>query len=266
MKELKISFIGGGNMAEAIIAGLVRSGHAANRICVADPQAERLQLLADKYGVQTCRDRQEVAGAAMVVLAVKPQQVKAALNDFSGMFGAGQTLVSIVAGVTMTQLRDMAGEQVQLVRVMPNTPALVGAGISALFSEQEGKHQQRAEYLLRACGQTLWVQREKDLHAVTAVSGSGPAYFFLLAELIQGAGQTLGLAPEVAAKLANHTALGAGKMLVESGRSSSELRQQVTSPGGTTQAALDVMFEEGLPEAVRNAVAAAARRSAELGR
>ncbi len=266
MKEQKISFIGGGNMAEAIIAGLVRSGHEAEKIYVADPQSSRLQLLQQKYGVQTCQDRLDLMQAEVVVLAVKPQQIKAALQDFRDMFRADQTLVSIAAGVTLSQLRDMAGEQVQLVRVMPNTPALVGAGVSALFSEQAGAHQQRAEYLLRACGQTLWVEREKDLHAVTAVSGSGPAYFFLLAELIQGAGQTLGLTPEVAAKLANHTALGAGKMLVESGRTASELRQQVTSPGGTTQAALDVMFEEGLPEVVRNAVAAAARRSAELGR
>jgi len=266
MKALKISFIGGGNMAEAIIAGLVRSGHAAEKICVADPQKARLQLLHEKYSVQICRDRLAAMQAELVVLAVKPQQVREALNDFSGMFREGQTLVSIVAGVTLARLRAMVGEQVKLVRVMPNTPALVGAGISALFSDHKGEHQQSAEYLLRACGQTLWVQREKDLHAVTAVSGSGPAYFFLLTELIQGAGQTLGLAPEIAATLANHTALGAGKMLVESGRTASELRQQVTSPGGTTQAALDVMFEEGLPEAVRNAVAAAARRSAELGR
>jgi pyrroline-5-carboxylate reductase len=147
---------------------------------------------------------------------------------------------------------------------MPNTPALVGAGMSVLFSDADSTHRARAEYVLEACGDVVWVDDEKQLHAVTAVSGSGPAYFFLLAEIMQAAGVKLGLSEALAAKLAGQTALGAGKMLVESNRSAEELRHQVTSPGGTTQAALDAMFEQGLPNAVRAGVIAACKRSEEL--
>ncbi|RMH60131.1 MAG: pyrroline-5-carboxylate reductase [Zetaproteobacteria bacterium] len=266
MKHEQIAFIGGGNMAEAMIAGLVRAGHEASAIRVREVRAERVEALQESYGIGVCASLEALSEASIVVLAVKPQQVAEALAPLAGWFDERHTLVSIVAGLPLAKLRAMLGDRVHIVRAMPNTPALVGAGMAALFSDSEGEHREHAEYLLRACGEALWVEREKDMHAVTAVSGSGPAYFFLLAELLQGAGQTLGLSSDVAAKLATQTALGAGKMLVESGRPASELRQQVTSPGGTTQAALDLMLEEGMPELVRKAVAAAAKRSAELGR
>ncbi len=265
MQKLNIAFIGGGNMAEALIAGLRRGGHAGERICVAEPQAARRDALAQQYQVRCVAENSiAAAGADMIVLAVKPQQMRQAVDTLPAHLKADATLVSIAAGVTTASLQAWLGEQTHIVRVMPNTPALVGAGMSVLFSHAAEIHKQRCEYLLNACGESLRVDDEKMMHAVTAVSGSGPAYFFLLAEVMQAAGVKLGLDEAVAAKLAAQTALGAGKMLAESGRTAEALRHQVTSPGGTTQAALDVMYEMGLPAAVRQAVLAASRRSEEL--
>jgi len=266
MKSLKIVFIGGGNMAEALVAGLISSGHKKGAITVTDVRAERLKVLADSYGIVTSQDNgAAVSGADVVVMAVKPQQMREALTAIGTHLKAGVTLVSIAAGVESAAIRSAAGrDDVALVRVMPNTPALVGAGMSVMFSSADEEHHQRAEYVLGSCGETAWVENENHLHAVTAVSGSGPAYFFLLAELIQAAGAKLGLPADLSERLACQTAYGAGKMLAESGRKAEELRHQVTSPGGTTQAALDTMYEHGLPAAVRAGVNAAAKRSKEL--
>ena len=265
MKQLTIAFIGGGNMAEALIAGLRRAGHAGGHIIVAEPLQSRRDELADKYGIRAIADNQAAASEAdILVLAVKPQHMQSVLEGLAGHEKPGATVISIAAGVSMAALRGWLGEHAAFVRVMPNTPALVGAGISVLFSDADGTHRTRAEYVLEACGESVWVDDEKQLHAVTAVSGSGPAYFFLLAEIMQAAGVKLGLSEELAARLAAQTALGAGKMLVESNRSAEQLRHQVTSPGGTTQAALDTMFEQGLPNAVRAGVTAACKRSEEL--
>jgi len=265
MQELKIGFIGGGNMAEALIAGLKRGGHAGDNICVSEPQQQRRDVLASQYGVQcVAQNADAAADADVLVLAVKPQQMQVALNGLSARLKAGATVVSIAAGVSTASLHGWLGEQTHIVRVMPNTPALLGAGMSVLFSQADEVHKQRTEYVLNACGECLRVEAEKQMHAVTAVSGSGPAYFFLLAEVMQATGMKLGLDEAMAAKLAAQTALGAGKMLVESGRSAEALRHQVTSPGGTTQAALDVMYEMGMPAAVRQGVVAASKRSEEL--
>jgi len=265
MQQLTIAFIGGGNMAEALIAGLRRVGHAGEKIIVSEPLQPRRDDLAEKYGIHAIVDNRDAASRAdILVLAVKPQQMQAALEDLAGHDKPDATLISIAAGVSMTALRGWLGEHAALVRVMPNTPALVGAGISVLFSDAGDRHRARAEYVLNACGESVWVDLEKQLHAVTAVSGSGPAYFFLLAEIMQATGIKLGLPEALAARLVARTALGAGKMLVESSRSAEQLRQQVTSPGGTTQAALDVMFDLGLPNAVREGVTAACKRSGEL--
>jgi len=264
MQALKIAFIGGGNMAEALIAGLTRGGHAG-RIRVSEPRQQRRDFLVQSYGVECVEQNMDaVAGADVWVLAVKPQQMKRAVNGLSEHLTADTTVVSIAAGVSTASLHAWLGEQAHIVRVMPNTPALLGAGMSVLFSDADEAHKQRTEYVLNACGESLRVEREKMMHAVTAVSGSGPAYFFLLAEVMQATGVKLGLDETVAAKLAAQTALGAGKMLVESGRSAEALRHQVTSPGGTTQAAIDVMYELGLPAAVRQAVLAASKRSEAL--
>lgn len=265
MQQLTIAFIGGGNMAEALISGLCRAGHAGGNIIVAEPLQSRRDDLAEKYGIRALADNQEAASEAdILVLAVKPQYMQAVLEGLTGHDKPGATVISIAAGVSMSAMRGWLGGDAAFVRVMPNTPALVGAGVSVLFSDTDGTHRARAEYVLEACGVSVWVDNEKQLHAVTAMSGSGPAYFFLLAEVMQAAGVKLGLSEELAARLAAQTALGAGKMLVESNRSAAQLRQQVTSPGGTTQAALDTMFEMGLPNAVRAGVTAACKRSEEL--
>ena len=266
MQHLNITFIGGGNMAEALISGLIQSGHKPEHICVSDIHEKRLCDLQQQYHIVTHSDNAAaVAHADILVLAVKPQQMDAVLAGIKGQLPPALTVISIAAGISVQHLQQqLQTEHIGLVRVMPNTPALVGAGMSVLFSHADENHKQRAEYVLAASGETAWVDEEKHMHAVTAVSGSGPAYFFLLAEVMQAAGESLGLPKELAAKLASQTALGSGKMLVESGRNAADLRTQVTSPGGTTQAALDEMYEGGLPDAVRKGVAAASKRSKEL--
>ena len=266
MNTLNITFMGAGNMAEALIAGLLASGHQPEHICVYDVNAVRMQQMQEDYAVRTAVDAlHAVQGADTIVLAVKPQQIDAAVQDIAHAVASGSTMISIAAGVQLSRLQGkLSGEHVGWVRVMPNTPALVGEGMSVLYSQADDGHRARAAYVLAASGKIAWVDEEKLLHAVTAVSGSGPAYFFLLAEVLQAAGEALGLPKTLAAQLAGQTALGSGKMLVESGREAAELRQQVTSPGGTTQAALDMMYEEGLPTAVRKGVNAANKRSKEL--
>lgn len=265
MQQLTISFIGGGNMAEALIAGLRRAGHDGSKIWVSEPQQARREFLSKSYAVKSSSDNSEAAKHAdVLLLAVKPQQMKSALDGISMQLKAETTVISIAAGISTTVLKGWLGEAANIVRVMPNTPALVGAGISALFSDADEMHKLRTEYVLQACGESVRLERENQMHAVTALSGSGPAYFFLIAEIMQATGEKLGLSEELASQLARQTALGAGKMLVESDRTAEELRHQVTSPGGTTQAALDEMYEMGLPAAVRKGVMAASKRSEEL--
>jgi len=266
MKNLQMVFIGGGNMAEALIAGLIRSGHPQERLTVTDIRQDRLESLQQSYGVQiNSSNTVAVDQADVVVMAVKPQMMKSAVSGLSASLKQGATLISIAAGVGIDSIKTcLDRDDVEVVRVMPNTPALVGAGMSVLFTTADALHRERSEYVLGASGETAWVEREDLLHAVTAVSGSGPAYFFLLAEVLQATGVKLGLSEELAEKLASQTAAGAGKMLAESGRKAEELRHQVTSPGGTTQAALDAMYEHGLPGAIRAGVIAASKRSKEL--
>jgi pyrroline-5-carboxylate reductase len=267
MQSINIGFIGGGNMAEALLAGLIRAGHRPDAIRVSDAQPGRIAELRGQYGVDVeAHNGPVAAGADVLVLAVKPQQMKAALAGLGAEIRAGTTVISIAAGVSLASLREYLGRQdLTIVRVMPNTPALVGAGMSVLFCEEEdGEHRRRAEYVLGASGDTAWVGQERMLHAVTAISGSGPAYFFLLAEMMAAAAIGLGLPEELAEKLVVRTAFGAGCMLAQTGRTPEQLRQQVTSPGGTTQAALDVMYDKGLPDIVRKAIGAAQKRSVEL--
>jgi len=266
MQQLKIAFIGGGNMAEALIAGLCGAGHEGCQIAVSDPQQARRDYLIAQYEVR-CEQQNvnAVIDADIIILAVKPQLMRDALKGLSEHLKANVTIISIAAGVSTALLSEGLGGEGNIVRVMPNTPALLGAGMSVLFSDAGELHKQRAEYVLKACGECLRVESEQMMHAVTAVSGSGPAYLFLMAEVMQATGEKLGLDAEVAAKLASQTVFGAGKMLVESGRSAEALRHQVTSPGGTTQAALDMMYDSGMPDAIRKGISAACSRSKELG-
>jgi len=266
MNTKRITFIGGGNMAEALLAGLIKAGHDAVNIIVADTDPTKLDTLASQYGVQTSSDNTAaVSHSDVIVLAVKPQVLESVLSEMGSVIPQRATVVSIAAGVGTQKLKDAANrDDLSIVRVMPNTPAMLGAGMSVLFSDETQTHKDAAEYILAASGEVAWVENENDLHAVTAVSGSGPAYFFLLAESMQAAGESLGLSKELASKLANQTALGAGKMLADSGRDAATLRAQVTSKGGTTQAALDTMYENELPITVRKAIQAAHKRSREL--
>lgn len=262
MQNLKISFIGGGNMAEALLAGLIRAGHAPEQLTVADVRADRMDELKQTYGVRVTQSNAEAAMEAdALLLAVKPQQMDVVLKSIAGRIGKETTVISIAAGISTRHLREGLGDEVCLVRVMPNTPCLVGAGMSVLFCDAGKDHCARAEYILASSGKTAWVDDEDMLHAVTAISGSGPAYFFLLAELMQATAHALGLPKKLSSVLVTQTTLGAGRMLVESGKTAEELRQQVTSSGGTTQAALEAMFEGNVPDAVRAAITAAAKRS-----
>jgi len=266
MQNLNITFIGGGNMAEALISGLIQSGHSSHHICVSDINESRLNDLHQRYDVKIDNNQiSAISKSDILLLAVKPQQMDGVLAGISEYLPSRLTVISIAAGINMLRLKQfLNSEDTGVVRVMPNTPALVGSGMSVLYSDADKTHKKRAEYVLASSGETAWVDDEKHLHAVTAISGSGPAYFFLLAEVMQATGESLGLPKDLAAKLASQTALGSGKMLVESGRNASDLRTQVTSPGGTTQAALDEMYEGGLPAAVRKGIAAASKRSKEL--
>ncbi len=264
--QMPIAFVGGGNMARALLTGLQGAGHAMAQVLVVEPDSARAQALSQDFGVQV-RSRQvkAIADCALVVLAVKPQQIDGVVESLSARLAKDATLLSIAAGVGCDRIRaKLARDDVAVVRVMPNTPAQVGSGISALFSDDKGKHRQRAEYLMQSAGAVLWVPQEQQLHAVTAISGSGPAYFFLMAEVMAAGGVAMGLPPEIAMQLANHTARGAGRMLVELGLDAATLRQQVTSPNGTTQAALDAMYDAGFPDAVRRGVVAAHKRSKAL--
>ncbi len=267
MQDLTISFIGGGNMAEGLISGLVQFGHPPANIIVSDINSDRPAHLHQVYNVMVEKSNSQSASKAdVLLLAVKPQAMEEMVRGMEKNISASTTVISIAAGIGTKDLQSWLGDEVNLVRVMPNTPCLVGAGMSVLFAEESvpAVHRSRAEYVLSASGEIAWVGKEKLLHAVTAISGSGPGYYFLLTEVLEAAAVSLGLSEELSSKLVQQTAFGSGKMLAGSGRRASELRQQVTSPGGTTQEALDMMYDRGLPDIIRAAVQAAEKRSKEL--
>jgi pyrroline-5-carboxylate reductase len=268
---MRIAFIGGGHMAAAMIGGLRATGTDGAFIVVADPVPSQIDRLATRYGVHTTRDNSAaIAEVETVVLAVKPQEmasVTSALARSATLAGGARRLfISIAAGTRIVDLARWLGSSQPIVRAMPNRPALIGHGVSALFAGPGVTAAERvsAESVLASCGATVWVDAETQLDAVTAVSGSGPAYFFLLIEALEAAAIEQGLPPAKARELAVATAAGAGRMAAIGPESPAELRAQVTSKGGTTAAALDVFEREGLRAMVARAVAAATRRSAEL--
>lgn len=261
-----IAFVGGGNMAASLIGGLLAAGRAPESLRVAEPDAARAQVLRERFGLQVAdRAQAIVAGSSTLVLAVKPQQMAEALRGVTP--DAGCCVVSIAAGIRVDFLRAALGPSLHYVRSMPNTPALYGCGISGLYASPGTPESARlsAEAVLSAAGETVWLEREEELDAVTAVSGSGPAYFFLLVEAMREAGEALGLAPQTAARLAARTCVGAARMIEDGRTDVAELRRQVTSRGGTTEAALAHLESAGLRPLFRDALAAAARRSRELG-
>ncbi|MFP4209036.1 MAG: pyrroline-5-carboxylate reductase [Wenzhouxiangella sp.] len=262
------AFIGGGNMARALIGGLCRAGHLPEAICVADPGAAARDRVAAEFGVPvTASNPVAVAGARVIVLAVKPQVMGQVLPELQTALAPDALVISIAAGITLATLRRGLGEKGRLVRAMPNTPALFGVGMTGMVADShvEAEDRKRAVDILQTAGETVWLDDEGLMDVVTAVSGSGPAYFFALAEQLALAGERAGLAPAVAAKLARQTAFGAGTMLARSDHTAGQLREQVTSPGGTTAAALAVLSAGGFEDLVARAVDAAVRRGRQLG-
>ena len=260
-----LGFIGAGNMAFSLVKGLLNDGWAPAHLRVSDPQEQQLTKFAD-LGVTTTADNNEVVqSCSAVVLAVKPQVAGAVLGTLSTL-RSEQLLISIVAGINIGSLTAWTAPEQAIVRCMPNTPALIGAGMTALFANRSCSAEQSnlAQSVLNTAGQTLWVEQEQMLDAVTAVSGSGPAYFFLLMEAIIAAGIELGLSPEIATKLTLQTAQGAALMAKQSADAPATLRHNVTSPGGTTAAALDVMQDAQMQQTIKSAVTAAQCRAAEL--
>jgi pyrroline-5-carboxylate reductase len=261
-----IVFIGGGNMARSLIAGLRRGGHPAALIAVAEPQAAVRDALAVEFGVAVAEHGHEsVTQAELVVLAVKPQVMEAVCRELRPRLASGALVLSIAAGLPCAKLSEWLGTTA-VVRCMPNTPALLGAGASGLFAPAQVSGAQRvlAQRVLDAAGVSVWVEDEGLMDVVTAISGSGPAYFFLLVQSLIEAGVQQGMPHSTAQTLACHTALGAARMLVESNEDAAELRRRVTSPGGTTDAAVNHFQTHGLPALVAGAVQAAVQRGREL--
>ncbi|HPQ96587.1 MAG: pyrroline-5-carboxylate reductase [Thiothrix sp.] len=269
-KQLRITFIGAGNMARSLIAGLAREDDNHSLVLrVADPDQTQLDIIRRHFpGVTPFTDNlQAVADANMVVLAVKPQTMPGVVRSLAGFFRDQPPLfVSVAAGVTVASLQQWLGSPLPVVRCMPNTPALVQAGTTGLYASSQVSSKQRslAESLLRTVGVTLWFEEESQLDTVTAVSGSGPAYFFLVMEAMITAATGMGLTPEEARLLVVQTAFGAAKLALESEDAPAELRHKVTSKGGTTEAAIRQLESGDLAALFDQALHAAARRAREL--
>jgi pyrroline-5-carboxylate reductase len=264
---MKISFLGGGNMAAALIGGLVEQGFEPARLQVCELQEAARQRLGQQFGVRcVAAPDADFLSADCVVLAVKPQQMRQALLALAGQFGR-QLVISIAAGIRLADIERWLGGYARVVRAMPNTPALVGAGITGLCADPTVVFGERvaAEQVLGAVGSTLWIEDEAMMDAVTAVSGSGPAYVFHFIESLQAAAQALGFAPEQARRLSIETFVGATRLAAASTEDVAALRARVTSPGGTTEAALRTLDTRGVKDAIAAAVQAAQQRGRELG-
>lgn len=263
-----LAFIGGGNMARSLIGGLIARGTPAADIRVSEPVDVLREALARDFGVRVGADNADAAGpAGLWLLAVKPQVMRAVCEALAPLAQANRPLVvSIAAGITAAQLQRWLGGGVAVVRAMPNTPALLGAGVTGLFAspEVDANGREHASNLLASAGKTVWIDDEARMDAVTATSGSGPAYIFLLAEAMEAAAIAEGLPADAARTLVQETVLGAARMLTESGEDPAELRRRVTSPGGTTQAAVETFEAGGFRALVAQAIANATERGRQL--
>jgi pyrroline-5-carboxylate reductase len=264
----QLGVIGAGNMAEAILRGLLKAGILSKGAVVAsDTAADRRQKVSRELGVTCVEGNHAPAQCPSVLLAVKPQVMGAALADIAPVLPADSLVISIAAGIRTSFLDEHLGRKGRIVRVMPNTPMLVGAGVSAICAGPRAREED-LEYVqkLFSVGGSAVLVAEEMMDAVTAVSGSGPAYFFFLVEAMIAAGVAEGLPEEVAVPLAIHTCLGAGKLMVETGESPESLRAKVTSPNGTTQRAIETMESTGVHKKLVEAIRAAAARSREMGK
>ncbi len=269
LKQYKLGFIGGGNMAEAIARGCIRAGiFMPSEIFVADPTSERRELLTRKLGLATTDDCGAVAAAAKsILLAVKPQKIEEALGQIKPALDSDSLIISIVAAVSTGFIEKQLGATIRVVRLMPNTPVLVGAGASGICRGHAATDADMrfATSIFGACGVVVEVP-ESLMDAITSVSGSGPAYVFYLAEAMAAAGASMGLAPVDAQLLAKQTIIGAGRLLEQSPDSVEELRRKVTSPGGFTEAAINSMASQKFAAMIAQALSAAVQRGAELSR
>ncbi len=264
---MKIAFIGGGNMASALISGLLRKPKTGLHIRVADPDEQARNRLRSDYAVETFANAAEAVGDAdVIVLAIKPQVMNRVLPEIRSLILPTQLILSVAAGTTIAHISSQLNPDQAVIRCMPNTPALIGAGIAGLCASAHCRshHRKQAELILAASGDTVWIEDEMLMDAVTAISGSGPAYFFLLTEALAQAGEAMGLPAAVARQLASKTCVGAGAMLAQAPEGPEELRKRVTSPGGTTQAALEAFEQGGLRQLVVQATQAAEQRGKEL--
>lgn len=270
MKTNKIGFIGGGNMASSLMSGLIASGHPAQQLWVSDINSDALSHLAATLNVHTSTSNDDVINAVdVVVFAVKPQMLAEVAKNAAILVRQKKSLVvSIAAGISQQSLSQWLGVDTAIVRCMPNTPALVLTGATALHANSKVNRQQRdlAETILRSVGIALWVDEESELDAVTAVSGSGPAYYFLLMEAMEKTALELGLSAKTARLLIQQTALGAAKIALESSESPEQLRQRVTSPNGTTHQAIETFVQGGFSELVAKAIHAACDRSIQMSK
>jgi len=265
---MKIAFIGGGNMATALIAGLVKEGAGGTQVHVVDPNPDALARLAAQYGATTADGIDAaVSSVDVIVLAVKPQQMREVASALAPHLGAKPLVLSIAAGIRGADLSRWLGGYGAIVRAMPNTPALIGMGITGLVALGGVNAEQRAaaDSVLRAVGQTVWLDDEALIDPVTAVSGSGPAYVFYFLEAMQAAAVEMGLSAEQGKQLALATFAGATELASQSDESLEVLRQRVTSKGGTTHAAITSMESSGVKESIVEAMQAAAARGRELG-
>ncbi|WMC11053.1 pyrroline-5-carboxylate reductase [Oceanimonas pelagia] len=272
MEHRKLAFIGAGNMSRSLISGLIQSGYPADCIIAANPSRPKLDALAADFGIRTTQNNLEaVTQAEAVVLAVKPQMMAAMLSE---LLAAGATLgdkllISIAAGISVARLEQMAGGHTRIVRTMPNTPSLLGLGMTGLYARPHVAEADRAycQHMMEAVGKTLWVDEEDGINQVIAAAGSAPAYFFLFMEAMARQAEQSGFSADDARLLVQQTALGAANMVAANPQLSlSQLREQVTSKGGTTAEAIRRFNDNGLDRLVADAMAAAVARARELER
>lgn len=255
-------------MGQSLIGGLIANGHDVSALRGAEPDANKRQIIRDQFDIEVYADNhQAIADADVIVLAVKPQTLSATVSELTGQIRRSQLIISIAAGIRLATLGRLLGTEQPVVRVMPNTPALIRTGASALYANPAVTTSQKdlAESIMRSVGLALWLDSEADMDTVTALSGSGPAYFFLVMEVLEKAAITLGLPVNQARLLTLETAFGAAKMALETDVDAATLRRQVTSPGGTTEQALKVLMEKGnIEQLFLDALSAAKHRSEEL--
>lgn len=268
MKDTPIAIIGGGNMARSLIGGLIADGVPATQLQVADPDPARRGALQREFGIRATADNAAaVAAAGVVVLAVKPEMMSRVARAIAGpLAGCGALVISIAAGIRSADLARWLGGATPIIRAMPNTPALLGCSATVLCAAPGAlvEHREQAEAILRSVGSVSWVEDEAQMDTVTALSGNGPAYFFLLAEAMADSAAELGMAPDLARLLAVETALGAARMALESDDDIARLRHRVTSSGGTTEASIETLEAGGFRTLVAAALARGQARSREL--